>query len=653
MTQEEFHKRYQYNPTTDCLGEGGFGKVYKAYDTHRDRWVAIKMAEVKSGLEQVRLKHEVELINKLPTHPNIAYYEECYTFSTFAGEYDFGVLQYYEQGNLDQLVREKQLTSQQKDHILRQILEGIAFLHSQGIIHRDLKPQNILIANRNGEYIPKITDFGISKKLDVNNSSVFTNSLAGAGTLSFASPEQLLGKTIRKNTDLWSFGVIVCSVYLEKLPFNLSNVSITSEAARIELYKRITNGNLDSSVNQLSTQWYNVVKKCLVVDVLERIENAAKCLELLNEGLSNNTSKLYEFERTQLQRKENEPINVKQIETDHINTITNFSESKRSKNKKYIHLAIYLVSICLILLLCLYVGTERGFWNRGNEVISLKYDDAGSFSEGLAPVKLNGKWGYIDKQDRQVISLKYDLADSFSEGLAPVELNGKWGYIDKQDRQVMECRYDAADSFSEGLALVELNGKWGYIDKQYHQVIECRYDAADSFSEGLARVRIGDFIDGKAGYIDKQGNVVIAFKYAYVGRGSFCEGLAPVKESLADGSYSYIDKQGHKVIDSKYTYAGPFSEGLAIVSINGKCGFIDKKGLEVIACKYDDDVVSFNEGLARIYSNNMVDIIVKGKWYFIDKQGNKVLSYNYDFVGDCCEGLRVVGLNRKYGFISD
>ena len=42
MTQEEFHKRFQYNLNTDCLGEGGFGKVYKAYDTHLDRYVAIK-----------------------------------------------------------------------------------------------------------------------------------------------------------------------------------------------------------------------------------------------------------------------------------------------------------------------------------------------------------------------------------------------------------------------------------------------------------------------------------------------------------------------------------------------------------------------------------------------------------------------------------
>jgi len=281
MTQEEFHKRYQYNPTTDCLGEGGFGKVYKAYDTHRDRWVAIKMAEVKSGLEQVRLKHEVELINKIPTHPNIAYYEECYTFSTFAGEYDFGVLQYYEQGNLEQLVREKQLTSQQKDHILRQILEGIAFLHCQGIIHRDLKPQNILIVNRNGEYISKITDFGISKKLDVNKSSVFTNSLAGAGTLSFASPEQLLGKTIRKNTDLWSFGVITCWIFTGKLPFNSGSQAITSEAGRIELFRQITTGNASVIIKQLPSIWSELVKQCIVVDNEKRIGNAINCLNIL------------------------------------------------------------------------------------------------------------------------------------------------------------------------------------------------------------------------------------------------------------------------------------------------------------------------------------------------------------------------------------
>jgi len=283
MTQEEFHKRYQYNPNADCLGEGGFGKVYKAYDTHLDQYVAIKMAEVKPHLEEVRLRKEVEVISKLPTHPNIAHYDVCYTFSTFAGEYDFGVLQYYEQGNLQQLLSDNQLTYEQKDNLLKQILEGIVFLHSQGIIHRDLKPQNILIAlNRKGEYIPKITDFGISKKLDINKSSVFTNSLAGAGTLAFASPEQLLGTTIRKNTDLWSFGVIACWMFTGILPFTTGNQTVTSEAGRIELFKQITSGEATAILAQIPADWRNMVRQCLVVDVEKRISGAGSCLEMVS-----------------------------------------------------------------------------------------------------------------------------------------------------------------------------------------------------------------------------------------------------------------------------------------------------------------------------------------------------------------------------------
>jgi len=160
-------------------------------------------------------------------------------------------------------------------------MDGIEFLHNNGIIHRDLKPQNILIVNRNGKYVPKITDFGISKKLDVNKSSVFTNSLAGAGTLSYASPEQLCGQTIKKNTDLWSFGVIAYWVLLGKLPFNTGNVTVTSEAGRIELFKQITKGEISGLICQLNSPWNELVKQCLIVDNEIRITNASECSLLL------------------------------------------------------------------------------------------------------------------------------------------------------------------------------------------------------------------------------------------------------------------------------------------------------------------------------------------------------------------------------------
>ena len=134
MKHEEFKARYKYDYSADLLGEGGFGRVFRAYDTYRDRRVAIKISAVRPELEAVRLKKEVEMVSRLPAHPNIAFYEDCYTFRDISGEYDFGILQYYEHGNLQQLLQREKLTEGQKHSLLRQILAGIGFLHTNGII---------------------------------------------------------------------------------------------------------------------------------------------------------------------------------------------------------------------------------------------------------------------------------------------------------------------------------------------------------------------------------------------------------------------------------------------------------------------------------------------------------------------------------------
>jgi serine/threonine protein kinase len=281
MTQQEFQQRYTYNPATDKLGEGGFGSVFKAYDNFRDRWVALKISKINPEMESFRLKKEVEMVNHLPVHPNIAYYEECYTFPQMDGEYDFGILQYYEQGNFSQLLKNNTLTLEQKQSVLTQILSGLDFLHAQGIIHRDLKPQNILIVKRGNEYVPKITDFGISKKLDVNKSSVFSNSIAGAGTLAYSSPEQLGDRIIRKNTDLWSFGVIAFQAFTGKLPFNTGEHAVTGEAGRVELFRQVNSGILPNEINTLPEPWQTLVRRCLVTDPAQRIKNTTEAKDIL------------------------------------------------------------------------------------------------------------------------------------------------------------------------------------------------------------------------------------------------------------------------------------------------------------------------------------------------------------------------------------
>lgn len=268
MTYEQFLQRYHYNPDTDMLGEGGFSSVYKAYDTYQDIYVAIKKAEVKKQYENLRLKNEVELVNKL-RHPNIAYYSERYSFSFAGSTYDFAILQYYELGNLQQLSQKHKLTFKEKEQILLQLLDGIEFLHAQGIIQRDLKPANILMADRNGQYIPKITDFGISKKTAQGDSqNSFVNSLQGVGTLSYSSPEQLFNDKILKNTDLWSFGVIAYWLLSGHLPFNTGTYSSSSQAGRSELFDQIKAAKLPSTIESIPQPWQLLIKCCLVSNPL-------------------------------------------------------------------------------------------------------------------------------------------------------------------------------------------------------------------------------------------------------------------------------------------------------------------------------------------------------------------------------------------------
>lgn len=290
MTHEEFQKRFRYSIESDRLGEGGFGEVFKAYDNYVDKWVAVKIAKVKPDLQEVRLRNEVELVNKLPAHPNIARYEECFSFTSIAGEFDFGILQYYEEGNLLQLMHKHKLTFDQKHLLLKDLLEGIEFMHKNGIIHRDLKPQNILIVKRGDCYVPKITDFGISKKLDFQKASSYSNSLAGAGTLAYASPEQLGGKAIRKNADLWSFGVIAYQVLSGGLPFTSGTFGTTSEAGRQEMLRQINQGILPSLLDIISQPWQGIIRQCLETTPESRIKSASHCLDIL-EGKNERSEK--------------------------------------------------------------------------------------------------------------------------------------------------------------------------------------------------------------------------------------------------------------------------------------------------------------------------------------------------------------------------
>ena len=278
MTYEEFLKRYQFD-TQDknaMLGAGGFGSVYKAYDTVQKRFIAVKIAEVKH--EKFNLMYEKQIVDELDSHENVARYGNCFRFQFMPVRYDFAVLTFYEEGNLADVLNKYTLDIPQKRQILEGILKGVGHLHNHHIIHRDMKPQNVLMENQNGRWIPKLTDFGLSKLADSNTRAVENSSIGLS--IAYAAPEQITNKDIRHNVDLWAVGVIAYHMFVGELPFEASR-TMSQESWNLEVSQLIVKGKVSEKINAVPEPFRTIIQKCLVADNTKRVQKADELLLLL------------------------------------------------------------------------------------------------------------------------------------------------------------------------------------------------------------------------------------------------------------------------------------------------------------------------------------------------------------------------------------
>lgn len=281
MTPTEFTDRFDYDPDNDLLGEGGFGKIFKAWDNVRNEYIALKLSKVQPDLEEFSLLSEYKRVCDLE-HPNIARYMDCQRMKLAGiGTHDVALMKHYEHGNLSQLLSKHILTSAQKERVVDGLLDGINYLHKHRplIIHSDLKPSNILIVERRGFYIPLITDFGISRQASVDDKSYVTNTI-GAGTYAYAAPEQWEARELRPNVDLWSFGILAIYVWFngKKLPFRADDISITSEAGRIEFMKRVVNLDFIPDLKEVPDKYRIILANCLIVSPQQRIKSVDELL---------------------------------------------------------------------------------------------------------------------------------------------------------------------------------------------------------------------------------------------------------------------------------------------------------------------------------------------------------------------------------------
>jgi serine/threonine-protein kinase len=198
----------------EVLGRGGMAVVYKARQQSLRRVVALKvvLAGAHASPEEVaRFQVEAESVAELH-HPHIVQIYEV-------GRQDgcpYCCLEFIDGGNLADKLRGAPLPAEQAARLVEKLARAMQAAHQHGIIHRDLKPGNVLLT---AEGEPKITDFGLAKRMDSELAQTKTGAVLG--TPAYMAPEQAEGKgaAVGPATDIYGLGAILYELLTGRPPF--------------------------------------------------------------------------------------------------------------------------------------------------------------------------------------------------------------------------------------------------------------------------------------------------------------------------------------------------------------------------------------------------------------------------------------------------
>jgi eukaryotic-like serine/threonine-protein kinase len=258
------------------LGQGGMGRVYKAYDRELSRTVAIKV--VREGVMAEanalnRFKQELVLASKISQKHILRIHD--------LGEVNgvkFITMAYVEGEDLHQIIKTNgKLPLDRLVKFATQLASALAAAHAENVVHRDLKPQNILVDKNDQIYV---SDFGLAKSF-AEGSVGMTQTGAFLGTPRYMSPEQVEGKPTDGRSDLYAYGLILYEMATGDVPF-------TGDSTLGVMYQRIKEKPKSPKlVNPELPNWLvQIIMRCLEKDPADRYQNAYEILADLKAGES-------------------------------------------------------------------------------------------------------------------------------------------------------------------------------------------------------------------------------------------------------------------------------------------------------------------------------------------------------------------------------
>ena len=252
-----------YEPK-EPLGEGGYGQVYLVVHRKMKLLRALKMIPVNSNESGEKSEEEIEKLKQFD-HPNIV---KLFEYFIDNDKYLL-ITEYCRGGDLFRVIKKKKKFSELSAvYIMFQIFRALIYCHNTiHLAHRDIKPENIVIFKKNNTatedlYDVKLIDFGIAKKLDINNKKMDDKI---KGSLYYMAPE-VFGKKSDEKCDIWSCGVVLYLLVTGKYPFNGKDQK--------EIIRNIKEGRFsfpEDIIDKLSNELRDLIKNCLQVNPAKRL----------------------------------------------------------------------------------------------------------------------------------------------------------------------------------------------------------------------------------------------------------------------------------------------------------------------------------------------------------------------------------------------
>ncbi|MEJ2862513.1 serine/threonine-protein kinase [Actinomycetospora flava] len=200
------------------IGRGGMGEVFRAFDTSRQRTVAVKRLHgglADDGDYQERFRRESRTAARLSS-PHVI---PIHDFGTIDGRLYIDMRLVSGVDLAEEIERHGRLDPRRAAEIVRQTADALDAAHDDGLIHRDVKPSNVLITQHRGRDFVYLVDFGIVRAMGGDTKSSLTGTGSAIGTLAYMAPELFVGREMDRRVDVYALGCLLFEAIAGRPPF--------------------------------------------------------------------------------------------------------------------------------------------------------------------------------------------------------------------------------------------------------------------------------------------------------------------------------------------------------------------------------------------------------------------------------------------------